>query len=228
MKPDPSHDDYLAKWSAMYESANYEEGAAGFFLKKSHLWCEARYDSKVHFSQVLEVGAGTGVHVDFVRHAYDRYVMTDLNAPMLDQAVKSMHGGRVVSEQQDATRLSYGDESFDRVIAAHVLEHLPNPHIVLREWMRVLRPSGTLSLVLPCDPGVAWRAGRAVGSRKKFERAGIPYDYWMAREHINSINSLVAFIKFYFSDFDERWLPLRVPSMDLNLFYIAHIRKNPV
>jgi hypothetical protein len=46
----------------------------------------------------------------------------------------------------------------------------------------------------------------------------------MAREHVNPINNLVAFVRHYFPDVRDQWLPLRVPSMDLNLFYIAHIR----
>jgi ubiquinone/menaquinone biosynthesis C-methylase UbiE len=176
---------------------------------------------------VLEVGAGTGVHIEHVRHGYDEYVMTDLNAPMLDLASRRVVGrGKVRSESQDATKLTFDDASFDRVIATHVLEHLPQPHRVLREWMRVLRPGGILSLVLPCDPGVAWRLGRAVGARQKFVRAGIDYDYWMAREHINAINNLVAFVRYYFPDSrQESWRPLLVPSMDLNLFYIAHVTK---
>ena len=44
----------------------------------------------------------------------------------------------------------------------------------------------------------------------------------MAREHINSINGLVALIEYYFEKRQDCWLPLRVPSMDLNLFYIVH------
>lgn len=228
MRDDPSHDDYMKRWSAVYEKNNYEQGMAGYFLKKSHEWCERPFGSNRHFSRVIEVGAGTGVHIDFIRHSYDEYILTDLNASMLAGTAKRVREratGKILVQSENACKLSFDANSFDRLIATHVLEHLPEPHNVIREWHRVLKPGGVLSIVLPCDPGVAWRVGRAVGSREKFIRAGIDYDYWMAREHINAINCLVALIEFYFDRRDEQWLPMRLPSMDLNLFYIVHVTK---
>src|SRR5687767_695328 len=129
MRPDPDYQDYLGKWSALYEGKNYDEGLAGYFLTKSHAWCEAAFDQHKHFPRVLEVGAGTGVHIDHVRHGFDEYVMTDLNAPMLDLAAKRLARGqgKIVAESQDATALTFEDASFDRLIATHVLEHLPEP-----------------------------------------------------------------------------------------------------
>jgi ubiquinone/menaquinone biosynthesis C-methylase UbiE len=153
--------------------------------------------------------------------------MTDLNPPFLDRLdipEQIRRSSRVSVQAEDASNLSFPDNSFDRVIAAHVLEHLANPHEVLREWVRVLKPDGTLSLVLPCDPGVGWRLGRNLFARRNFIKAGLDYDYWMAREHVNPINNLVAFVRHYFSSVEEKWLPSRVPSMDLNLFYICHIK----
>jgi phosphatidylethanolamine/phosphatidyl-N-methylethanolamine N-methyltransferase len=224
VRPDPDYNDYLAKWTKAYEGKNYDDGLAGYFLSKSHEWCERPFPESRHFPRTLEVGAGTGIHLRYVRHGFDEYVMTDLNPPMLAQAANRA-GGCVTVEAQDATALTYDDASFDRLIATHILEHLPAPHKVVREWMRVLKPGGVMSIVLPCDPGMAWRLGRCIGPRRKFTQVGIDYDYWMAREHINSINNLVSFLRFYFDSMEEQWLPLRVPSMDANLFYVAHITK---
>lgn len=226
MKSDPDHGRYLEKWSALYEQNNYDEGLAGYFLSKSHEWSERVFDGTDYFAKVLEVGAGTGVHLKFVRHQFETYVMSDLNPDFLDKIrLNDRTKGNILTTKEDAASLSFENDSFDRVIAAHVLEHLYRPHDVLREWQRVLKPGGVLSLILPCDPGVAWRLGRHLFARKKFIKSGIDYDYWMAREHVNPLNNLVAFIRFYFEDLDEQWLPFGVPSMDLNLFYIVHIRK---
>lgn len=224
---DPSFDHYLKQWSSMYKSANYDAGLTGYFLGKSHAWCEKNFLKSDFFSKVLEVGAGTGEHIKHVNHGFDEYWMTDLNPPMLDRIPGLLLGEKqsnILTSKEDATRLSFEDSTFDRVIATHVLEHLYRPHEVLQEWVRVLKPGGILSLVLPCDPGVAWRLGRYAASRKKFIAAGINYDYWMAREHVNPINNLVSFVRHYFPVLDESWFPMKVPLIDVNLFYIVHAR----
>lgn len=225
--PHPDHTAYLKQWAALYEGKNYDTGLTGYFLKKSHEWSESSFGEDVHFSKVLEVGAGTGMHIKYVRHSFDEYFLTDLNPPLMDRIVISSSlraSGKIVVSPEDATSLSFPDNTFDRVIAAHVLEHLYQPHLVLQEWIRVLKPGGVLTLVLPCDPGVLWRLGRFAVARKKFIEAGLLYDYWMAREHVNPINNLVSFVRHYFGDIREEWLPMRIPSIDLNLFYIVHIK----
>lgn len=228
IKDDPDHADYLRRWTALYEHSNYDAGLAGYFLRKSHEWSERALGEERYFPRVLEVGAGSGVHLRYLRHRFDEYLMTDANPAFLEQAAGAERQAgsprKITIAREDATALTFEDNSFDRLIATHVLEHLPQPERVLREWARVVRPGGLITLVLPCDPGFAWRLGRRLGPRRRFTSAGIDYDYWMAREHINSINNLITFVRFFFDDLDEQWLPLRIPSMDLNLFYVAHLR----
>jgi phosphatidylethanolamine/phosphatidyl-N-methylethanolamine N-methyltransferase len=213
------------KQADVYSSLNYGPGLAGRLLKLSHQVCEREFGSQDHFGSVLEVGTGSGHHIHSVRHRFDRYVMSDLNPDYLRHLASSLapeFPGRTEVDAQDATRLTYADDTFDRVIATHVLEHLPEPQSVLREWARVLKPGGVLSLVLPCDPGIAWRVGRNFGPRKAAEKQGIPYDYVMAREHINSIGNLITLVRHTFPKRKEVWSPLPVPIYDANLFYICH------
>lgn len=227
MKKDPSYTDYLKTFSSVYEGKHYDEGLSGYFLSRSHSWCESKFGPLEHFSKVVEVGAGSGIHVKFVQHKFDEYVVTDLNQPMLDSGSSSglVKMKNVTTQVENASNLTLENDSVDRLIAAHVLEHLYRPHEVLREWHRVVKSGGVISILLPCDPGIAWRLGRCLGVRKKMISAGISdYDYWMAREHVNPINNLVALIRYYFEGLVEEWYPCRIPSIDLNLFYVAHIR----
>lgn len=227
MREDPSQEEFFQRWSAIYQPANYGSGMAGYFLGKSHDWCEAPFGPGTSFPRVLEVGAGTGEHLHHVQHGFDEYWVTDANEVMLDRTPPyrlRSNQLRVVKARENAARLSFEDSGFDRVVAAHILEHLERPHEVLREWTRVLKAGGVLSIVLPCDPGVLWRLGRYASARKKFIDAGIDYDYWLAREHINPITNLVSLLRHYFPQLEESWLPFRVPLVDVNFFYIAHIR----
>lgn len=57
--------------------------------------------------------------------------------------------GRGVVVRGDARRLPFGDGSFDRVIAAEVLEHIPNDTAAMAELARVLRPGGTMAVTVP-------------------------------------------------------------------------------
>jgi phosphatidylethanolamine/phosphatidyl-N-methylethanolamine N-methyltransferase len=75
------------------------------------------------------------------------------------------------------TVLSVADSSFDRLIVTRFLEHLAEPHHVPREWNLVVRPGGTISLILPCDPSFARRLGRHFERRARSENADLPYDY---------------------------------------------------
>ena len=219
---------YELSYIQSYDKNNTEQTLAGSFLQKSHQLLEKTLPRAGTYNRVLEVGAGSGHHFPCVKHDFRQYVMTDGNDAMLkiasEKFSRELSAGILTVEKQDATALSYPDNSFDRLIATHVLEHLPNPVEVLREWDRVVRPGGIISIVLPCDPGMLWRLGRHLGPRRNARKLGIAYDYLQAAEHINSIFNLVVFIRHHFEVVSEFWYPARIPVPDLNLFFICHIK----
>ncbi len=193
--------------------------------ESGHSQLEKSYDKKIYFSKVLEVGAGTGMHLDYVQHSYDEYRMTDISEKLLEKArERHKDKSKMAYEIQDATKLSYPDNSFDRLISVYNLEHLPQAHHVLKEWARVLKPNGVLSISIPLDGGIAWRLGRYLTTRKSFEKEGLDLNYIIAREHVNPSYNLISLIRHYFkSDVRELYFPLRIPFIDVNLVYSANI-----
>ncbi|HZX80645.1 MAG TPA: class I SAM-dependent methyltransferase [Lysobacter sp.] len=228
MKPAP---EYQELYVESYEQNNVDRTLSGRFLQKSHKLLEDALPSDMRADRVLEVGAGSGHHYRYLREKPREYVLTDGSDPMLrvsrQRYADEVATGRIIIEKQDASALTYDDASFDRLIATHVLEHIPDPVGVLREWSRVVRSGGLLSIVLPCDPGLLWRLGRHFGPRRNAQRLGLPYDYVQAADHVNSIFNLVVFIRHHFDLTVEQWYPARVPVPDLNLFYVCHLRNTP-
>ena len=109
--------------------------------------------------RVLDVGCGGGRHAAEARRlgahvvALDRFDVDvkdaagSLDAVTVDwAAARDVSGTATVG---DATALPFPDGVFDRVIAAEVLEHLPNDRPAIDECARVLRPGGVLAVTVP-------------------------------------------------------------------------------
>jgi SAM-dependent methyltransferase len=49
----------------------------------------------------------------------------------------------------DALKLPFARGTFDRIIAAEVLEHIPDDRTAISELARVLKPGGTMAITVP-------------------------------------------------------------------------------
>ena len=49
----------------------------------------------------------------------------------------------------DALNLPFPDDSFSKIVAAEVLEHIPDDMAAMRELLRVLKPGGRLAVTVP-------------------------------------------------------------------------------
>lgn len=100
-------------------------------------------------STVLDCGAGTGaLSQALIRALPVPFALTaiDVSPRMLEQAetvLRGMHT-KVSMRQADAAALPFDDDTFDMVMTAHMIEHLTDPAVALREMVRVLKPGGRL------------------------------------------------------------------------------------
>src|SRR3954468_3737862 len=96
--------------------------------------------------QVLEIAAGTGVVTRALApllRADARYVVTDLNQPMLDRAASRQGSdARIAWQQADALSLPFEAERFDVVCCQFGVMFFPNRPAAYREALRVLKPNG--------------------------------------------------------------------------------------
>jgi ubiquinone/menaquinone biosynthesis C-methylase UbiE len=95
---------------------------------------------------VLETAAGTGVLTRAVAlrlPAQARFVVTDLNQPMLDRAASHQSDdGRISWQQADALALPLEDERFDVVACQFGVMFFPDRLRGYKEARRVLKPDG--------------------------------------------------------------------------------------
>lgn len=174
-------------------------GDAHGLAKYAHRAMERPYKESYNFTDVIEVGAGAGNHFAFVRHTFRRYVLTDLREGLAEAAKASLAGDpRVTCSVADAQDLHYRDRSFDRLIATCLLIHLPHPENALREWRRVVRANGVVTIYVPNEGAFLHFARRLTTARAASRLGYRGYDLMLAREHINRNQALDLLIRHNF------------------------------
>jgi phosphatidylethanolamine/phosphatidyl-N-methylethanolamine N-methyltransferase len=100
-------------------------------------------------AKVLEVGVGTGLALD----AYPPHCQVlgvDLAPDMLEHAQEriNLNGWRHITlEAMDAMNLKLADDSFDYVMAFHVVSVVPDATRMMSEVQRVCRPGGQVVVI---------------------------------------------------------------------------------
>jgi len=206
-----------------YKSIIFEQGYASWAISKTHQSMEKAYTGK-NFNTVLEIGGGNGEHINFVRHSFERYFLTDIREPILDKKVGA--NPRIICEIANAQDLPYASKTFDRVIVTCLLHHVDKPEKVMEEILRVLKPDGVATIFLSCDPGIALRILRALSTSRSAAKGGFEgYDLMIAREHRNHVGSLLKMINFVFRHrrVKTKYFPFWFSSWNFNGYIVIHV-----
>ncbi len=94
--------------------------------------------------RVLEIATGTGLIAVNIAASVRSVDATDFSPKMIEAAKKKDVPDNVRFSVEDATALSFADQTFDAVIISNALHIMPDPGAVLAGIRRVLKPAGLL------------------------------------------------------------------------------------
>lgn len=133
-------------------------------------------------ASVADLGCGSGVILSEILMM--KPLWTGLGLDISREAISyarrlALHKG--VVERADfgtgnITHLPYADESLNLVIASEIIEHMPEPELIVGEIRRVLKPGGQLILTMPLEshtPGHIHTLKDQEDLRRLCERSGL-------------------------------------------------------
>jgi SAM-dependent methyltransferase len=168
--------------------------------------------------RVLDMGCGAGRHAFEVFRRGGDVIAFDQDGDELAGVLELFGAMREAGEvplgaeadikQGDALSLPFADGEFDRVVAAEVLEHIPDDQTAIAELARVLRPGGTIAVTVPrwLPERICWALSDAYHEVEgghvriytaeelvaKLVGAGLVYD---GRDHVHGLHSPYWWIK---------------------------------
>jgi SAM-dependent methyltransferase len=106
---------------------------------------------------VLDMGCGGGRHAFALYKQGARVIALDMDAAELKDvagmfaALADEVPGQAAAQavRGNAYQLPFADGTFDKVVAAEVLEHLPEDALAMGELARVLKPGGLMAVTVP-------------------------------------------------------------------------------
>lgn len=192
---------------------------------------EKRWASNSDLMNVLEVGAGKGEHLKYVKDfPTQSYVALDLRKVQMDlnhlglpldfqKVIRFMQG--------DVHALKFNDNYFDRVSSTCLFHHLEDPLTALYELRRVTKAGGEIRIAMPTDPGIANQIVKRFISYPRLRKI-TSHDPKLiyALEHRNHVGGLIQLIKNVFADdyLKFEYYPFKARSWNLNLAVVAGIR----
>lgn len=104
-------------------------------------------------ARVLEVGCGLISPLEF-SEGKGQITAIDPLVPAYQQLM-DLHGRRVRYQHESGEGINAEAESFDAVVCLNVIDHTPNPDLMLAEIKRVLKPGGALFFEVNFDAALS-------------------------------------------------------------------------
>lgn len=111
----------------------------------------ADLENKVNLSsmKILDFGCGLGNNLNLLTNHFQKVVTVDVSQKAIDLAKKKYKSPKVKFLLIKDQKLPFKSSNFDFILAAEVLEHVPNLKKSMSELRRVLKKNGYLLISTP-------------------------------------------------------------------------------
>lgn len=151
----------IADWNDAMVRKYHKNGTRfekGFFLKRKMEY--GVFQKMLHYAsikktdKVCDIGCGEGFLLKEIEGA--RYIVgIEISITALKRAKEILNNRPEIEIiKADAQKIPIPDEIFDVVLCSEVLEHLPDPKIVLKEIHRIIKHKGRLVISVPNEKRV--------------------------------------------------------------------------
>ncbi len=187
--------------------------------------------SKPGFKTTLEIGSGLGEHIHYEKltpEQEENYYANEFRENMAAEIRQRFPRVKtVVGDCQQ--RMNFPDGFFDRVIAVHVLEHLPNLPACIEESYRLLhKERGQFLVVIPTEGSLAYSFARKISAERVYKKhIGGDYSWFYKREHINYPHEIIEELSRFFTIERRSFFPLVVPALFCNLCIGLALKPRP-
>lgn len=207
-------------------------GIVGHFVRLYHKALEKPFFQNDNFPSVIELGAGNCEHLPFVKHSFEEYTLSDIRIDLLLEStsdllntkmlidkpkyIKSM-GSKITCTKIDAEDLTrIKDNKFDRLIAGCLILHLEKPEKALREWRRVVKKGGVLSIYIHSEPGMLLRLSRSISTVLLGKKLGVDHLHHVYREHKLSYLAIKYLVNNIFINDEVQFKSFPIPYLSWN------------
>ncbi len=113
----------------------------------------------------LGIAEGTGVK-DLLAH-FEKVTIVDGSKLAVEKVRKKYPESKLTCINTYFENMDLKEEKFDTVIMAHILEHVDNPQVVLKQAKQVLNPGGTIIIDVPNGDSLHRQLGVEMGLLEK-------------------------------------------------------------
>ncbi len=212
-------DDFMKYW---HEVLPKKYGVVESFNHKYSL-----IEGSRDFLRTLEIGIGLGEHLNYEKltpQQEENYYGLDFRKNMLEEVSKKYKNIKTVHADCQK-RLNFDNDFFDRILAIHVLEHLPSLPSAIQEIHRICnKKNGYFSIVIPCEGGLAYSIARKISAERIFKkRYNQSYDWIVKTEHINKPLEILSELEKFFYIKSMKFFPMKVKMINFNLCIGCHL-----